>query len=123
MASSGSVKRRDRDHRPEHLALHDLVVLAGAGDDGRLVEEAAAGARPAAGGELDVRLGRGALDEAGHAVALRRGDQRAHLHARLLLRADFDAAHGAGEVGDHALVDALAPAYRRQAAVQSWPAL
>jgi hypothetical protein len=32
----------DRDHRAEHLAAHDLVLLQRAGDDGRLVIEAAA---------------------------------------------------------------------------------
>src|SRR5262249_24926632 len=32
----------DRDDRPEHLPADDLVLLAGARDDGRLVEEAGA---------------------------------------------------------------------------------
>ena len=69
----------DRDDRAEHLAAHDLVLLQRAGDDRRLVEEALAVAGLAAGGDLDVlQLGR-ALDEAGDAVALAPGDQRADL--------------------------------------------
>ena len=35
-----------RDHRPEHLALHDLVRLQGAGDDRGFVEEPGARRAP-----------------------------------------------------------------------------
>src|SRR3546814_12895243 len=73
------VEAGDRDHRPEHLALHDLVVLQGAGHHGRLIEEAVAVGGPAAGGDLDVLAAGGALDEAGEAVARARRDERAEL--------------------------------------------
>src|SRR3546814_20593031 len=73
------VEAGDRDHRSEDLALHDLVVLQGAGHHGRLVEEAVAVGGPAAGGDLDVLAAGGALDEAGDAVALARRDERADL--------------------------------------------
>ena len=82
---------RHRHHRAEHFALHDLVVLPGARHHRGLVEEAVAGAHLAAGGDLDVAGHLRALDEARHAVALAVGDQRAELHAFLVLRAELDA--------------------------------
>ncbi len=54
-------------------------LLQRAGDDRRLVEEARAVARLAAGGDLDVLQLGGALDEARDAVALALGDQRPDL--------------------------------------------
>ena len=47
----------------------------------------------------------GALHEPGYARTLFGGDERAHLHALFLLRAKFDAARGAREIGDELVVD------------------
>ena len=69
----------DGDHRAEHLLADDLVVLERAGEDGRLVIEARARDRAAAGDRLHVPGGEGALHEAVHALALAGADQRPQL--------------------------------------------
>src|SRR6185312_8386832 len=61
----GIGEARDRDDGAKDLPLHYLIGLAGAGDNGGLVEEAASRARAAAGGDLDVGKRRGALHEVG----------------------------------------------------------
>src|SRR5690606_9884814 len=90
---------RDAHHRAEHLALDDLVVLARAGDHGGLVEKTRTGALPPARGDLHVAGHLRALDEAGHAAALPVADQRADLHALLVLGAGLDRPHRARQVG------------------------
>ncbi|MDT4859493.1 hypothetical protein FQZ97_940030 [compost metagenome] len=78
------------------------------GHDRRLVEEAAAGDRLAAGGDLDMRLGAGTVDETGHPLALALGDQRAEFGGRVVLQAGLEAGHGIGQVGHEVVVDLLA---------------
>jgi len=51
IASSVSLKGVTDTTGPEYLMLHDLIVLARARDHGGLIEEAAAGACLAAGGD------------------------------------------------------------------------
>src|SRR6202044_1322529 len=97
-----------RHDRPEHFALHDLVGLPGTGDDGRLIEKSRPGARLAAGRDLHVRFGGRARHKSGDAFALALGYQRTHLDPGLLLPSDLDGAYRLRQVGDHALVDALA---------------
>ncbi|CAM2145607.1 hypothetical protein PT2222_170164 [Paraburkholderia tropica] len=100
-----AVETRDRHHRPEHFAAHDLVVLTRARHHGRLVEEAAAIGELAARRDLDVLLARRALDETRHASALALGNQRSHLHAFEMLLAVADRTHGARQIGNEAIVD------------------
>ena len=101
------VELGDRDHRAEHLATDDFVVLAGAGEHGRLDEEARTVGGLAAGDHLDVRHGLGAFEEAQHAVAVGSGDQRAELDAILVLGAQLERADGLAELGDELLVHAF----------------
>src|SRR5256885_13608746 len=88
--------------RPPRSTLFPYTTLF------RSVEEPAPRARLAAGGQFDVRSRRGTRHHGADALALRLGDERSHLHSRLLLRADPDGAHRAGEIRDHLIVDALA---------------
>ena len=70
IASASSVKRWTVMTGPKISSLDHLVVLAEAGDDGRLEEEAGPIGPAAAGDDLGVR--RPALEEALHALALAR---------------------------------------------------
>ncbi|MDT4841527.1 hypothetical protein FQZ97_753850 [compost metagenome] len=81
------------DHRAEDFALDDLVLLLAAGQQGRLVIEAGAGMHGGAGDTFDMRLAEGALDEAGHAVALARADQRADFIVLVALAGEAQAGH------------------------------
>src|SRR5256885_4705931 len=70
--------------RPPRSTLFPYTTLF------RSVEEPAPRARLAAGGQFDVRSRRGTRHHGADALALRLGDERSHLHSRLLLRADPD---------------------------------
>src|SRR3546814_9572037 len=60
---------------------------------------------PAAGGDLEVLAAGGPLDEAGDAVALARGDQRADLVGAVVLVGVGDRGDRRGQVGDQVVVD------------------
>ncbi|MPL93022.1 hypothetical protein SDC9_39146 [bioreactor metagenome] len=100
------VEAGDRDDGAKDLAPDDLVRLQGAGDDGRLVEEALALGDLAAGRNLDVVLFAGAGDEGGDPVALARRNQRPHLVQAVVLVAEADGRDRGGEVRHEFLVDA-----------------
>ncbi|EAU67297.1 hypothetical protein STIAU_4929 [Stigmatella aurantiaca DW4/3-1] len=74
------LEARHRHHRTKHLPADDLILLLRPRHHRGRVEEAAATARLAPRGDLDVLLPRGALHEARHALALLLGDERPHLH-------------------------------------------
>src|SRR5215469_17005883 len=75
----GIAEGSDGHYRSEDLALHDLIVLACAGDHRGLIEEPGARARLAAGGDLGMGGGGGAGHHGGDALALRLRDEWTHL--------------------------------------------
>ncbi|MNC17859.1 hypothetical protein D3C75_657500 [compost metagenome] len=96
-----------RHHWPEHFAAHDFVILLRIGQHGRFEEETIALNRLAASDQTNVWLGDGALDEAGNAVAVLRGDQRAEFGRRIILQAVLDAADGGAELLHELVVNAF----------------
>src|SRR5213593_2990897 len=94
----------DRDHRPEHLALDDLVLLVDVGHDRGLVEVARAGHGLAAGEHVRPLLP-GPVDEARDALALRVGDERPHLGLLLLRVAHNERLDRGDELREHGVVD------------------
>ncbi|MNT41007.1 hypothetical protein D3C72_1773540 [compost metagenome] len=87
------VETGDGDHRAEDFALDDFVLLLAAGQQRGLVVEAGARVHGGTGDPLDMRLAEGALDEAGHAVALARADQRSDFIVLVALAGEAQAGH------------------------------
>ena len=100
----GVLDTGDGYYRPKYFTAHDFIVLPGAGYYGRLVKEAFGPGSTSARGDFRVGKLAGAVDEAGHTVALPGRNERAHLNAGFLLGAHLDGRHGATQVGHQSLV-------------------
>ncbi|MNZ51760.1 hypothetical protein D3C78_695840 [compost metagenome] len=101
----GIVEAGYRHNWAEHLPAHDFILLAGVGYQGRLEEEAVAGADLAACGHLHVAAALGPLHEAGDPVALAVRDERPHLHPLFTLAPHLDGGHGLRHGRDELVVD------------------
>ncbi len=100
----GVAEAGHRHHGAEYLAPHDFILLTGVGDQGRLEEEAVAGADLAPRRHLHVAAALGPLHEAGHPVALPVRDERPHLHPLLARTTHLDGGHRIRHGGDELVV-------------------
>ncbi|MNZ75782.1 hypothetical protein D3C78_942680 [compost metagenome] len=100
------VETGHRNHRPEHFAADDFVILLRIGQHRGLKEEAITGHRLATGDQANMRLGDGPLDHGRHPVAVLGSDQRAQFGVRVVLQTVLDTRYSLAEFLHELLVDA-----------------